>query len=363
MGKRGKLAAALLVLALLAGGCAQTEQGSAAEPAAGQSVPEGSVEPALSEEQIALQQEAGEKLKSFRWPRETVQKDVLGQEMEFFLYHGSGWTIHVPVSWESEGVYAGLWSSPSHNAGFEVSKQYLGVNNPKHYRAQQGSWRHETSYDPPFDYYYDNDGGYTPPEGSADYRYFFAPDGDDRSYEFILSSVVGETTEEEWAIQEAMLLSFRLDGSSRVLCAEEYIPGQTEWEAALAGLAAEAEPVQFFWTQDGTAYELEGKRSPDYLSCALALADYQPGEFVQTFFGERPEGVPLMGEDMITLLLPEMGIWLHFDAGSPWVYLRHAGEDYWAELRHKDDPGRMIYDAVLDWREAEQEPGPGPVGG
>lgn len=350
MGKRGKLAAALLVLALLAGGCAQTEQGSAAEPAAGQSVPEGSVEPALSEEQIALQQEAGEKLKSFRWPRETVQKDVLGQEMEFFLYHGSGWTIHVPVSWESEGVYAGLWSSPSHNAGFEVSKQYLGVNNPKHYRAQQGSWRHETSYDPPFDYYYDNDGGYTPLEGSADYIYFFAPDGEDQSYEFTLSSVVGETTEEERAIQEAMLLSFRLDESSHVLYSEDYTPGRTEWEAAMAGLVSESEPVQFFWTQDGTAYDVDGKGNPDYLTHALAVADCQPGEFIQTFFGERSEGVPPMGEDMITLLLPEMGIWLHFDAGSPWVYLHHAGEDYWAELRN---PGG-IFDIVRDWRDAER---------
>lgn len=197
MGKRGNLAALLLALALLTGGCAQVGPEPPAEPAADQSVPAGPAEPELSEEQIALQQEAGEKLNRFRWPRETVQKDILGREMEFVLYHGSGWTIHVPASWESEGVYAGLWSSPSHNAGFEVNKQFLGVNNPKHYRAQQGSWRHETDYDPPFDYYYDNDGGYTPPEGSADYLYFFAPDGDDQSYEFTLSSVVGEITEEE----------------------------------------------------------------------------------------------------------------------------------------------------------------------
>ena len=351
--KRAKrLAAVCLALALLAAGCAQTEQGSPAEPAADQSVPAGPAEPELSEEQIALQQEAGEKLNRFRWPRETVQKDILGREMEFVLYHGSGWTIHVPASWESEGVYAGLWSSPSHNAGFEVSKQFLGVNNPKHYRAQQGSWRHETDYDPPFDYYYDNDGGYTPPEGSADYLYFFAPDGDDRSYEFTLSLVVGETTEEERAIQEAMLLSFRLDDSSHVLCSEDYTPGRTEWEAAMAGLLTETEPIWFYWAQDGTAYDVDGKGNPDYLSHALAVSDYQPGEFIQTFFGKRPEGAPEPERNMITLCLPEMRIWLYFHEDSPWVCVHHAGEDYWAQLQRKD--GRSIYGTVLDWLEAEQ---------
>ena len=350
-GKRIKqLTAVFLALTLLAGGCARGEPESSAGPGTDQSLPAEAADPAVEAERLAILKEAGEKRNSCLWPRETVQKDILGQKIEFVLYHGNGWTIHVPASWVGEAVYAGLWSSPSHNAGFGVSKQYLGVNNPKWYRAQMGSWRHETDYAPPFDYYYDNDGGYTPPEGSADYIYFFAPDGEDRSYEFTLSSVVGKNTEEERAIQEAMLLSFRLDESSHVLYSEDYRPGLTEWEAAMAGLVSESEPVQFFWVQDGTAYNVDGKGSPDYLTHALAVADCQPGEFVQTFFGERPEGVPAMGEDMITLLLPEMGIWLYFDTGSPWVCLHHAGEDYWAELRH---PGE-IFDIVRDWRDAER---------
>ncbi len=263
MGKCRKskgLAAAVLALALLAG-CAGTGQEPGVEPPAGQSAPEG---PALDGERLAVLEEAEERLKGYLWPRETVVKDILGQEMEFVLYHGNGWTIHVPTSWESEGVYSGIWSAPSHNAGFQVGKQFLGVNNPKWYRAQTGSWRHETDYDPPFDYYYDNDGGYTPPEGSADYIYFFAPDGDDRSYEFTLSLVVGETTQEERAIQEAMLLSFRLDDSSHVLYSGDYTPGRTQWESAAAGLLAESEPVRFFWSQDGQSYDLAGKASPDY---------------------------------------------------------------------------------------------------
>lgn len=353
MGKYRKskgLAAAVLALALLAG-CAGAGQEPGVEPPAGQSAPE---EPALDGERLAVLEEAEERLKGYLWPRETVVKDILGQEMEFVLYHGNGWTIHVPTSWESEGVYSGIWSAPSHNAGFQVGKQFLGVNNPKWYRAQMGSWRHETDYDPPFDYYYDNDGGYTPPEGSADYIYFFAPDGDDRSYEFTLSLVVGETTQEERAIQEAMLLSFRLDDSSHVLYSGDYTPGRTQWESAAAGLLAESEPVRFFWSQDGQSYDLAGKASPDYLPHAMEVADYQPGEFVQTFFGEGPEGGPVTeaGDEIITLLLPEMGVWLYFYENSPWVCVHHASEDYWAEFRRKDGSDKLIYDAVLEWREA-----------
>ena len=353
MGKCRKskgLAAAVLALALLAG-CAGTGQEPGVEPPAGQSAPE---EPALDGERLAVLEEAEEWLKGYLWPRETVVKDILGQEMEFVLYHGNGWTIHVPTSWESEGVYSGIWSAPSHNAGFQVGKQFLGVNNPKWYRAQTGSWRHETDYDPPFDYYYDNDGGYTPPEGFADYIYFFAPDGDDRSYEFTLSLVVGETTQEERAIQEAMLLSFRLDDSSHVLYSGDYTPGRTQWESAAAGLLAESEPVWFFWSQDGQSYDLAGKASPDYLPHAMEVADYQPGEFVQTFFGEGPEGGPVTetGDEIITLLLPEIGVWLYFYENSPWVCVHHASEDYWAEFRRKDGSDKLIYDAVLEWREA-----------
>lgn len=350
MGNKKRLAAAFLVLTLLAGGCAKTEQPPPAEPAADRSVPVETEDPAAAAERLAVWKDAEAKRDGYRWPRETVRKDILGQETEFILYHGNGWTIHVPASWTEDS--SAEWKSPSQQAGFNVDKLFLGVNNPKWYRAQQGSWRHETSYDPPFDYYYDDDGGYTPPEGSADYIYFFAPDGDDRSYEFTLSLVVGETTEEERAIQEAMLLSFRLDDSSHVLCSEDYTPGRTEWEAAMAGLLTETEPIWFYWAQDGTAYDVDGKGNPDYLSHALAVSDYQPGEFIQTFFGKRPEGAPEPERNMITLCLPEMRIWLYFHEDSPWVCVHHAGEDYWAQLQRKD--GRSIYGTVLDWLEAEQ---------
>lgn len=353
MNKIRGLAAGFLTVAILTGGCAR--QTPPAELSTDQSVPTETVDPEAEGERLAVLKAAAERRDGYRWPRETVQKDILGRETEFVLYHGNGWTIHVPASWEEEDV--GQWKSPSHSAGFQVDKLFLGVNNPKFYRAQQGSWRHETSYDPPFDYYYDNDGGYIPPDGSADYIYFFAPDGEDRSYEFTLDTVVGETTEEERAIQEAMLLSFCLDDSSRVLCTGEYTPGQTEWEAALAGLLAEAEPIWFHLERsDGVWSDIvNGKGSPDYLSHALALEDYRAGEFVQTFFGERPEGAPESGREMITLCLPEMKIWLYFYSSSPWVCVHHAGEDYWAEFRHKDGPDKLIFDAVYSWLEAESE--------
>lgn len=349
-----QLAAAFLVLTLLAGGCAKTEQTPPAEPAADQSVPMETENPVAAAEQLAVWQDAQEERDSYRWPRETVRKDILGQETEFILYHGNGWIIYVPASWTEDS--SAEWTSPSHCAGFGVDKIFLGVNNPKWYRAQQGSWRHETSYDSPFDYYYDDDGGYTPSEGGADYIYFFAPDGDDRSYEFTLSSVVGETTEEERAIQEAMLLSFRLDDSSHVLYSETYTPGQTEWEAAMAGLLTETEPIWFHLEDNDGVWQdiINGKGNPDYLPHALAVSDYQPEEFVQTFFGKRPEGAPEPECNMITLCLPEMKMWLYFYDGSPWVCVHHAGEDHWAQLRHKDNPNQMIYDTVHGWLEAEQ---------
>lgn len=354
MGNGKRLAAVLLALTLLAGGCAKTEQTPQAEPATDRSVPVETEDPAAAAERLAVWNDAQEKRDGYRWPRETVRKDILGQEMEFVLYHGNGWTIYAPASWGTEGCYAGLWSSPSHQAGFGVQKMFLGVNNPKWYRAQMGSWRHETDYDPPFDYYYDDDGGYTPPEGSADYIYFFAPGEGKQSYEFTLSLVVGKTTEEERAIQEAMLLSFRLDNSSHVLYSENYTPGQTEWDAAMSGLLTQTEPIWFNWVQDGTSYYLDGKENPDYLTFALTVSDYQPGEFVQTFFGKRPEGAPEPERNMITLCLPEMGIWLYFHEDSPWVCVHHADGDYWAELRHKDDQDKLIFNTVLDWLEAEQ---------
>ena len=346
------LAAGFLTVALLIGGCAR--QTPPAEPSTDQSVPVEAVDPEAEGGRLAILKAAAERRDGYRWPRETVQKDILGRETEFVLYHGNGWTIHVPASWEEENV--GQWKSPSHSAGFQVDKLFLGVNNPRFYRAQQGSWRHETSYDPPFDYYYDNDGGYIPPDGSADYIYFFAPDGEDRSYEFTLDTVVGETTEEERAIQEAMLLSFCLDDSSRVLYTGDYTPGQTEWEAALAGLLAEAEPIWFHLDRSDGAWGdiVHGKGGLDYLSHALALEDYRAEAFVQTFFGERPEDAPESGREMMTLCLPEMGIWLYFYNNSPWVCVHHGGQDYWAEFQHKEDPDKLIFDVVYGWLEAER---------
>lgn len=355
MGKHGrKQLAALLALTLLAGGCAQAVQEPPAKPAADQSVSVETVDPAVEAERLAVWEAAADKRDCYRWPREAVWKDILGQKMEFVFYHGNGWTIHVPSSWTEDSFAE--WDSPSGHAGFSVNKQFLGVNNPTWYRAQQGSWRHKTSYDPPFDYYYDNDGGYTPPEGSSDYIYFFAPDGDDRSYEFTLSLVVGETTEEERAIQEAMLLSFSLDDSSHVLYSEDYTPGQTEWEAAMAGLLTQAEPIWFhFEGNDGVWQDIvAGKGNSDYLSHALALVDYRPGEFVQSFSGELPEGAPEPGCDMITLCLPEMKAWLYFYDNSPWVQISHADETYWSEFRQKDGLDKMIFDVVYTWLEAER---------
>ena len=126
---------------------------------------------------------------------------------------------------------------------------------------------------------------------------------------------------------------------------------------ALAGLLAEAEPIWFHLDRsDGVWSDIvNGTGSPDYLSHALALEDYHAGEFVQTFFGERPEGAPESRREMITLCLPEMKIWLYFYSSSPWVCVHHAGEDYWAEFRHKDGPDKLVFDAVYSWLEAESE--------
>lgn len=300
---------------------------------------------------LAAQEAAAEKLAGYLWPREAIQKSILGEDMEFFLYHGNGWTIYVPASWEEES--AGEWKAPSQNAGFSVSQYFQGVNNPKWYRAQLGAWRYETDYDPPFDYYYDDDGGYTPPAGSADCIYFFAPAGEDNSFEFTLMTTVGATTDEERAIQEAMLLSFTLDENSHVLNSGEYLHGKTEWEAAMAGLVAETEPIWFFWYHDGTLVETNGKGKPDYASYALALENFSPGEFTETFFGKKPEGAVGLGTEPITLCLPEMGIWLYFYEDSSWVHIYHAGEDYWAETHPQDGSGEIIFDTARAWLEAE----------
>lgn len=305
-------------------------------------------------ERLSLQRAAEETLAEYLWPRESIQKTIMGKEMEFVLYHGNGWTIDVPASWEETYAGSGSWQAPSQNAVFSVSKHFWGVNDPKWYRAQLGAWRYETNYAPPFDYYYDDDGGYTPPAGSADYIYFFAPAGETQSYEFTLQTVVGETSEEEKLIQEAMLLSFCLDDSSSVLNSEAYTPGTTQWEAAMAGLMAETERIWFYWHHDGRSIEIDGKGSPDYVSYVLELEEFCPEEFMETFFGNKPEGAEDLDQDPITLCLPEMGIWLYFYQDSPWVHIYHAGEDFWAKFRHQDDPEQMIFHTVRAWLEAEQ---------
>lgn len=359
-----KLAAVGLVFALLSG-CTQTAPDTAPSPSADTSAPSSAAlketaptispdavpeetAPTLSPEELAVQ-EAGKALESFNWPRETIQKTILGQDMEFFLYHGNGWTIHVPVHWEE--YYSGSrWDSPSGNASFAVSKWFLSVENPKWYRAQAGAWRCETDYAPPFNYYYEDDGGYTPPAGSADYIYFFAPDGDSRSYEFSLCTVVGRVSEEETAIMEAMLLSFTLDERSHVLNDQNYTPGATEWEASMAALLAEDQSLRIY----GPHIEVDGKQTPDYVTHVLALQDFVPGGFTELYFANKPEGAQDLGRrDTITLNLENLKLWLYFYNDSPWVHIHHAGEDYWAQVGHPDDPDAQVFDTVLAWLEAE----------
>ena len=140
-----RLAAAGLISILLTSGCAGPAIGTGSEPSTQQAE---RIE--VEEAWRSMQKTAAEELNRYLWPRESVQKTILGEEIEFILYHGNGWTIHVPASWEEHHTgLAGEWESPSHCASFSVSQQFGGINNPKWYRAQQGSWRHETDYAPP----------------------------------------------------------------------------------------------------------------------------------------------------------------------------------------------------------------------
>ena len=91
-------------------------------------------------------------------------------------------------------------------------------------------------------------------------------------------------------MQEAMLLSFHLDETSHVLNSQAYSPGKTEWDAAMAGLMAEKEPLGFSWFHNITLTETDGKGRLDYVSYVMDLADFNPEEFTETFFGNRPEG-------------------------------------------------------------------------
>ena len=348
-----RIAAAGLALALLAGGCSRPERAPSAEPPAIQSFPVETEKVEVNMERLSAQKAAAEKLNSHLWPRESVQETIMGEEMEFTVYHGNGWTIHVPASWEEK--FCGEWEAPSHCAGFSVDKHFLSVDDTKWYRAQMGAWRHETSYVPPFDYYYDNDGGYTPPAGNVDYLYFFAPAGERQSYEFTFQTVVGETSEEEMRIQEAMLLSFCLDDSSHVLKSEAYTAGKTEWEFAMAGLMTETEPIWFYWYNGGALIEADGKKDPDFFYHALALQEFCPEEFIEMYFGKKPEGEEGLDGEPITLCLPEMGVRLYFYDDSPWVHIYHAGEDYWSKAYHKHDPDKTIFDTVRTWLEAESQ--------
>lgn len=358
MEKWKKLAAGALALALLSG-CGRTAvqptPDASVDPAPVVSAPAETV-PTLSAEEEAQRaaavKAAGEKLEGYRWPQEIEKKTIGDREVEFVLHHGNGWTIQVPVDWER--VYISDWRSPSQDAVFGVSKWDLPVNNPKIYHAQMGSWRYETDYPAPFDYYYDDDGGYNPPEGHADSVYFFAPAGEN-SYEFTLSTVVGMTTDEERAIQEAMLLSFTQDESSRTLYGEDYQPGRSEWDFAMAGLLAEGEKLWGNWVENGWSNDVDGKTTPEYVSYVLALGEFEPGEFVQFGYDERPEGMEEEWPDALTLYLSNSKLWLYFYKDSSWASVDLAGEKWWTKVSHPVDPEKNPYDMALAWLKAERE--------
>lgn len=83
------------------------------------------------------------------------------------------------------------------------------------------------------------------------------------------------------------------------------------------------------------------------------MTKFRPGEFTQTFFGEKPEGAEALDGATVTICLPELWIWLCFYEDSPWVYIHHAGEDFWAQLHHPDAPEASAFDAARAWLEAE----------
>ncbi len=112
-------------------------------------------------EWLSLQRAAEEKLDGYLWPQGSIQKNISGKDIEFVLYHGNGWTMYVPVSWEMSYAGAGTWQAPSQRASFSVSKHSLGVSDSQWDQAQMDARRHESGYAPPFDYYYDDDGDHT----------------------------------------------------------------------------------------------------------------------------------------------------------------------------------------------------------
>jgi hypothetical protein len=76
-----------------------------------------------------------EELEGYRWPRESVWKTIMGEEMEFILYHGNGGQFMCLPPGRRPMPERGtrLPIAPV----FSVSKQFLVVNNPKWYRAHR----------------------------------------------------------------------------------------------------------------------------------------------------------------------------------------------------------------------------------
>ncbi|MFR1480013.1 MAG: hypothetical protein ACLSB9_32240, partial [Hydrogeniiclostridium mannosilyticum] len=142
-----------------------------------------------------------------------------------------------------------------------------------------------------------------------------------------------------------------LDESSHVLNAEAYTSGRTEWDAAVAGLMADTQQLWFSWYHDGTYIEPDGKGDPDYVSYVMALEDYCPEAFTETFFGEKPEGAETLEGDPITLCLPEMGIWLYFSTILLGCIFTTPARSIKILPQGRSDG--LIFDTVHAWLEAE----------
>ena len=91
--------AVALALALLTAGCAGPETVPDAEMSPSQIAAQEAERAQAEKERLSMQKAAAEELEGYRWPRESVWKTIMGEEMEFILYHGNGWTIHVPAAW------------------------------------------------------------------------------------------------------------------------------------------------------------------------------------------------------------------------------------------------------------------------
>ena len=85
----------------------------------------------------------------------------------------------------------------------------------------------------------------------------------------------------------------------------------------------------------------------------MALGAFQPGEFVQTYFGRRPEGVGEL-RSYLDLCLKDLDARLYLYPGTQWARLTYAEEEWWTQLTCPNDPGASPYDAALAWMEAER---------